>query len=86
MDHKLILTVPENIYEPLSETARQSGQTPEELAIQWLATAVQNVVDDPVEEFIGAFSSAIPEWPDEHDRLIGQALRRKMDNSDDQGK
>ncbi len=86
MDHKLILTVPENIYEPLSETARQSGQTPEELAIQWLATAVQNVVDDPVEEFIGAFSSAIPDWPEEHDRLIGQALIRKMDNSDDQGK
>ncbi len=61
-------------------------QTPEELAIQWLATAVQNVVDDPVEEFIGAFSSAIPDWPEEHDRLIGQALIRKMDNSDDQGK
>jgi hypothetical protein len=86
MDHKLILTIPENIYEPLSETARQSGQTPEELAIQWLATAVQKVVDDPVEEFIGAFRSAIPNWPDEHDKVIGQGLMRKLNNSDDQGK
>jgi hypothetical protein len=47
--------------------AERSGQKPEELAANWLMTAVQQCEDDPLEEFIGAFPSNIPNWVDKHD-------------------
>lgn len=31
----------------------------------------QTAADDPVEKFIGAFSSNIPDWADQHDKYIG---------------
>ncbi len=31
MEHKLIITLPDEVYQPLIETARELGQTPEEL-------------------------------------------------------
>ena len=74
MSHRLILEIPEDVYEPLVKTAAQIGQTPEKLAIHWLAAATQHHVDDPVEKFIGAFSSNVPDWADRHDQYIGQAL------------
>ena len=74
MAYSLILEVPEDLYEPLAKTAKRTGRTPEELAIEWLAIAVQSMLDDPVENFIGAFSSNVPDWANEHDKYIGQAL------------
>ncbi|GAX40621.1 hypothetical protein NIES4075_15870 [Tolypothrix sp. NIES-4075] len=74
MNHTLRLQIPETLYEPLVKVAAQMGRTPEELAIDWLAAAVQEYVDDPLEKFIGAFSSNIPDWADQHDRYIGQSL------------
>lgn len=32
MEHKLTITLPDEVYQPLIETARELGQTPEELA------------------------------------------------------
>ncbi len=86
MEHKLILSVPENVYEPLAKSAERTGQTPEKLAVEWLATAAQYVSDDPLEEFIGAFRSNIPDWADQHDKYIGQALLDEMRNKEDKGK
>lgn len=73
MSHILSLEVPEAIYESLVRTAQQSGQLPESLAIQWLAQATDQVIDDPVEQFIGAFDSGGTDWADRHDQYLGLA-------------
>lgn len=80
MGRTLMLEVPEDMYEPLAKTAKQTGQTPEALAVEWLMTAIRNAVNDPVENFIGAFRSNTPDWADEHDKYIGQALVAQMLN------
>jgi hypothetical protein len=74
MNHTLQLEIPENLYEPLVKVAAKMGRTPEELALVWLATAVQQFEEDPLEKFIGAFSSNIPDWADQHDQYIVQGL------------
>jgi hypothetical protein len=66
MEHTLVLEVPENIYEPLTKTAQRTGQTLEEVAMEWLSIAIQQTLDDPVESFIGAFNSNSPDWADQH--------------------
>jgi hypothetical protein len=87
MGHELTLEVPEELYKPLSEKAKQTGVTPEELASRWLAAAIRNAVDDPVEKFIGTLRSATPDWSDQHDKYIGQSLKAQMrDNKEDEGK
>lgn len=73
MTHALILEIPEEVYEPLLKKATQIGQTPEDLAVQWLVTVAQQLTDDPLEKFIGIFQSDVPDWADEHDKYIGQA-------------
>ncbi len=70
---QLKLQLPDDIHEILVRTAEQVGKTPEELALEWLAAAAWTV-DDPLEEFIGAFRSNVPGWAEEHDKYIGQAL------------
>ena len=78
MSHTLTLNVPENVYEPLRKTAEQSGQSPEGVALQWLAAAVQHLVEDPVEKFIGAFNSQGTDWADHHDQHLGQSVAETM--------
>jgi len=46
------------------------GSSPEELAVEWLVSAIHKAIDDPVENFIGAFNSNIPEWADQHDKYL----------------
>jgi hypothetical protein len=74
MGHTLVLEVPEDVYEPLVKRAEQLGSTPEKLAIEWLETLIRGPVDDPIENFIGAFGSHISNWADEHDTYLGQNL------------
>lgn len=85
MGHTLTLEVPEDAYRPLAETARQRGSTPEELAVEWLVTAIYHAVNDPVEQFIGAFSSNISDWADQHDKYLGQAVMDSMHDAGDEG-
>lgn len=40
MEHKLTVTLPDEIYQPLVEAAAQQGRTPEEFAAERLARAV----------------------------------------------
>ena len=74
MGHTLQLEVPEEVYESLVRSARQTGQRPEAVAVQWLVSATEKLEDDPLEAFIGAFPSNIADWGDEHDRYLGAAL------------
>ena len=45
-----------------------------ELMIEYLQTMINNTEDDPVEEFIGAFNSALPDWTEKHDVYLGKSL------------
>jgi hypothetical protein len=74
MTHELTLKLPEEIYQPLVNLAAQKGQTLEELALQCISQASQQSLDDPVEQFIGAMPSNIPNWTDQPDLYLGQNL------------
>jgi hypothetical protein len=73
MSHTLTLEIPEDVYESLLEAARQTGQRPETLAVQWLAQVPKKDVDDPLEQFIGAFNSQGSDWIEKHDDYLGEA-------------
>jgi hypothetical protein len=82
MGHMLTLDVPEEVYQSLIQKAEQTGQPPEAVAVQLLATATQHQIDDPVEQFIGAFSSHGShgaDWADQHDAYLGKAVKDSMD-------
>lgn len=81
MSYSLTIEVPDNIYEPLKKTAEQSGQSPEALATQWLAIAVQHLKEDPLEQFIGGLRSQGVDWADRHDEYLGKAVAGTMQTS-----
>ena len=85
MERKLVLEVSEDVYEPLARTAKERGSSPEELAVEWLLSVIHQAIDDPVENFIGALSSNIPDWADRHDRYLGLALMEQMRREEDEG-
>ena len=82
MTHKLVLEVPEDVYESLVETARQEGQSPELLAAQWLADVIRGNGSDPLAKWVGAFSGNTPGWADEHDKYIGEGTMSSMRDAD----
>ncbi|HEY0070727.1 MAG TPA: hypothetical protein VGE04_12245 [Chloroflexia bacterium] len=82
MTHTLQLEIPEDIYNLLEQRAEQTKQPLEELAIQWLAKASQDFADDPLDKYIGAFTSGVPDWADKHDEYIGASLMDTHDNDD----
>lgn len=81
MTHALTLELPEQVYEALMETAKRQGQRPEAVAVQWLATASESQLDDPFEQFIGVFSSNVPDWADRQDEHLGAAMLPEYDFS-----
>jgi len=85
MAHTMVLEVPEEIYRPLLKTAEQSKQQLETFVVRWLASAVQQFSNDPLEKFIGALKSDIPDWADQHDKYIGEALIQEMRSQKSQG-
>jgi hypothetical protein len=78
MGRTIILDLPKEIYEPLAKTAQEERQTPEELAVEWLAKGAQLAIEDPVEKLIGSLNSNLSGWADEHDKHIGQAIAQKI--------
>ena len=74
MEHTLQLVVPEEVYRSLVRLAEQSGLAPEAVAVDLLRAASQGSLDDPLEPFIGAFTSGIPDLADEHDRYLREAI------------
>ena len=78
MRHTLFLEVPENVYDVLTKTAEQVGRPRETLAVEWLVATINRLVYDPLEEFIGAFSSTVPNWADDHDHYMGRSILETM--------
>ena len=82
MSHQLILTIPNDVYDPLAQTAKNTGATPEQLAVDWLAVMSRHAARDPLEKHIGAMPSKVPDWADQHDKYLGQGV---MDTHDEAG-
>lgn len=80
MSHTLTLEVPEDVYESLLEAAKETGQPPEMLAVQWLAQGPQKDMDDPLEQFIGAFNSHGSDWIENHDTYLGNAAMQQNES------
>ena len=85
MGHTLTLDVPEEVYQSLIQQAEHTGQPPEAVAVQLLATATQHRVDDPLEQFIGAFCSYGADWTDEHDVYLGKVVASSIDQATSKG-
>lgn len=83
MERTLTLELSDEIYEPLTRTAKELGKTPEELATEWLLLALRHALNDPLEEFIGAFKTETPDWADAHDEYLGRALSKELRESDE---
>jgi hypothetical protein len=74
MTHSVTLNIPDNLYYPLLERANKMGLKPEELMIEYLQTILKKTESDPLEEFIGALDSEIPDWTENHDLYLGKSL------------
>jgi hypothetical protein len=72
MSHSLTLQIPEELYQLLIDAAERMGQTPEEVALKWLSEVAQQITDDPIEQFIGAIPSQVPDWTTQHDLYLGR--------------
>jgi hypothetical protein len=74
MSHQLTLQIPDDLYQRLTQVAGKMGQTPEQLILTYLGEAIQNQKpEDPVEQFIGALRSNVPDWIEQHDAYLGQS-------------
>ena len=86
MERTITLEISDEIYEPLSRTAKEMGKTPEELATEWLLLALRHALNDPLEEFIGAFETQVPDWADQHDEYLGHALSKELHDNNEKKK
>jgi hypothetical protein len=85
MSHTLSLELPEELHKSLLEKAKQAGKSPEAFAVQLLASATATVMHDPLEQFIGAFSSHGSDWADEHDTYLGRSAIENMPGEEREG-
>lgn len=73
MTHQLLLNVPDQLYQILLKTAQARGETPENIAVEYLKEAQNKTKNDPLDQFIGAFNSNNSDWLDQHDEYIGKS-------------
>jgi len=69
--HKLVLDLPEDVYEALVKTAEQTGQSVEDVAVHWLAAATKRIDGD---QFEGANNGSPLDWAHEHGLFPGRSL------------
>lgn len=81
MTQTLTLHIPETLYQSLLEITRRRGISPEEFTVQWLASSIQNFLDDPLEPFIGSVQSNIPDWTEHHDQYLGESLLNNQETN-----
>jgi len=82
MSHILKLELTEDVYKPLVKNAQREGRSPEETAVEYLKSILLKLEDDPIEKFIGAYHSNVPDWADQHDNYLGQTLLEEMKNQE----
>jgi hypothetical protein len=85
MSHTLSLELPDNVHKALLDKATQVGKSPEAFAVQLLASATATLIPDPLEQFIGAFSSQGSDWADAHDTYLGRSALESMPGEEREG-
>ena len=78
MTHSLVLEVPESIYQPIVEEAEAEGRKVKEIALEGLAVKKPQPTADPLDEFVGAVRSDVPDWADNHDKYLGEELAKDL--------
>ncbi len=78
MTHSLVLEVPESIYQPIVEEAETEGRKVEEIALERLAVKKPQTMAHPLDEFVGAFRSDVPDWADNHNKYLGEELAKDL--------
>ena len=78
MAHTLTLQVSDDIYEALVHRARQAGQEPDQLALEWLATALQTASEDPLLQLAGAFECELTDVSERHDAYLSRSLEQEL--------
>ena len=82
MDHTLKLDIPDDVYRPLLERAKQAGRTPEETAIYCLTAAFAGPQRlspaDPLLELAGSVESEVIDVAERHDYYLGQQLMKEL--------
>lgn len=78
MTHSLTIEIPENIYQSLAQEAEAKGRKIEEIALERLANDEPREIEDSLDKFVGAFSSDISDWADNHDKYLGAELAKDL--------
>jgi len=87
MDHKLTVTVPEEVYRPLADEALKQGRTPEEeasLRLQRSLPSRKAKGKGDITKFFGIFDSGDPHSAD-NDRIDADLAREYGSNHEDEG-
>ena len=86
MTHSLTLEIPDKTYRVLAEKASRNGKGIEEVAVERLSDdwpedfsrKYSKFGDDPLDKFIGAFSSGESDWGTRHDELLGEVYLKEL--------
>lgn len=78
MTHSLTLEIPDKTYRVLAEKASKNGKGIEEVAVERLSDHWPEDFVDPLDKFIGAFSSGISDWGTRHDELLGEVYLKEL--------
>lgn len=78
MTHTIVVDVPEQVYQPLEIMAKNAGITTQELALRCLTAYSGEGLADPLEPFIGAIQSSVPDLAEHHDRYLGLKLAEDL--------
>jgi plasmid stability protein len=79
MTHALTIEVPDEVYQPLKQRAHAAGRSPEVLALEIVAQAVQP--PEPGSRLLrwaGAIESDVSDAAERHDEYLGQALYDRL--------
>lgn len=74
MAKTLTLEISDSIYQMLLKTAKQIGQTPEQVVLNWLESSVKQSTNDPLLKLAGIFDSDLTDISERHDEYIGKVL------------
>ena len=82
MDHKLTVTVPEEVYQPLAEAALKQGRTPEEeasLRLQRSLPSIRPKRNGDIRKFFGLYKGGDPNGSD-NEQIDADLARAYADN------
>lgn len=76
MAKTVTLELTDIVYKLLSETSAQSGQTPEQMILEWVEERIQQTIQDPLLQLAGIIEAEVTDVAERHDDYIGQALKK----------